>query len=348
MGVSQFRVYTSIDVGGPGLLSGTSGNLLTILDAILVNGYTGHTAAGWTKPFANSGNLGCYKQNGGAGCTLFVNDNGPNVTSTVKEAWITGWEVLTALTGPVGVGVGQFPFPQQVLTTGHLVVRKSETASATGRSWVCFADATTVYFYAIPGDAASTYDGVLVFGDYYSLYGSSARCMIVGQVQENSSATGSASFLTWDAMCAMNSTNGNYVGHYTQRGPHGYGLPMNFYKTGNMGVTVMTSAFSTMCGSIPIPNQADGQLYVSQISLLPFVNPGGSNQTGGGVFGRVRGMWQICHAATKFSDGQVLSLGGSNAGKQIRIVKYGNSGSGGAPNQEGFFGMEISNTVETN
>src|ERR1035437_2380958 len=133
---SQFTVFSSSDAAGPGLLTGAAGSLLAVLDACLVTSYAGHTlAAQWTKPTANAGNIGCYKQGAGAGLSLVINDAGPNGTSTYKEAWAIGWESVAGVGSPVGTGSGQFPIPAQLLTTGHDVWRKSATAEI-GRAHV--------------------------------------------------------------------------------------------------------------------------------------------------------------------------------------------------------------------
>src|ERR1035437_2201693 len=184
---SQFTIFSSSDVAGPGLLTGAAGTLLALLDACLVTSYAGHTlAAQWTKPTANSGNIGCYKQGAGAGLGLVINDNGPNVTSTYKEAWATGWESVAGVGAPVGTGSGQFPTPAQLLTTGHVVIRKSATADAATRSWQLFADSSTFYLFISTGDTAGVYN-VGMFGDVFSLKGATDgyRCMIHGRAVEN-------------------------------------------------------------------------------------------------------------------------------------------------------------------
>ena len=168
----QFTIYNSGDVGGPGAIQGVAGDVLRILDACLVNGYAGHPAAGWTKPFANAGNIGCYKNaspaNSGNGFGVVINDNGPNVTSTFKEAWATGWESVLGVGAPVGTGTGQFPTPAQLLATGHVVLRKSVSADATNRNWIIFADSLTFYLFILTGDLAGAY-WWLWFGDFFSI-----------------------------------------------------------------------------------------------------------------------------------------------------------------------------------
>ena len=77
MYLSQFKLYQSSDVGAP-IFYGTSGSLVDLLDACLVNGYGSKSGAGWIKPFPNTGNkVGCYKMNTGSLACLIVQDNGP-------------------------------------------------------------------------------------------------------------------------------------------------------------------------------------------------------------------------------------------------------------------------------
>jgi hypothetical protein len=240
--MSQFTKYSYLDPSGPGVLFGAVGEVIRVLDACLVNGYTGKAAAGWTKPFSNSSNMGCYKQNGGAGMTLFVNDNGPNVTSTGKEAWVVGWESMTAVSSPVGTGYGQFPLPGQQLTTGHGVIRKSALADGTtGRTWFVFADATTCYLFINAGDSAGVYNGILLFGDIYTPKSSDLyRCLIASGVAENSTNIGS-SINSCDAMASLGTSGGNFPGHYMPRSFGGGGFSTQVFKLGDISKTTFTS-----------------------------------------------------------------------------------------------------------
>ena len=164
---SQLIGFSSSDVSGPGLITGQAGSLLTILDACLTVGYSGHAISPlWTKPIANSGNIGCYTQGAGAGLSLLINDNGPNGTSTYKEAWAVGWESIAGIGAPVGTGSGQFPTPAQLLTTGHTVWRKSATADTATRAWQLFADSSTFYLFISTGDTAGVYYCGGVMGTY--------------------------------------------------------------------------------------------------------------------------------------------------------------------------------------
>lgn len=334
MANSQFTIYSYQDANGPGVIYGAAGDLLRVLDLILVNGYTGKTAAGWSKPIANASNCGCYKPASGARQTLYVNDNGSNVTSTFKEAWVTGWESITAVTSPVGTGVGQFPLPSQQLTTGHGVVRKSATADGTtGRAWIAFADAYTLYLFISPGDTFGTYNGNLFFGDIFSL-GAAAdafRTILVAAAGENSSTIGSSTLNGSDYIGNYNAGTNVIVGHWMPRTFGGQGTSIQVMKQGDMSKTALATS-GAMLGSVQTPNGPDTCLYVSAVSVVEFGNFC--------IRGRMRGMYHICHPTINFIDGQIFQGGSDVAGKTFQIVKPGAQG--------GFWGIETSATVETN
>lgn len=350
MSASQFTVYSSSDVGGPGLIAGQAGTLLALLDACLVNGYAGKPAAGWTKPFANSGNIGCYKQGAGALLSLLVNDNGPNVTSSFEEAWLTGWESIASIAAPVGTGSGQFPTPAQSLTTGHVVCRKSAAISTAGRNWVMFADASTFYLFIYTGDFAGRYYPIC-FGDVFSMGGASDayRCILIGRNGENNNSGIWAGLIDeFDVQLAPYTTTSAFPinvaleGHFMARTAGGGGASIAVGKGGDttfgtQSLTTYTSTapnrvFCSMSGMAQNPNSPDNSIYLSPIRVF---EPGT-----GMVRGRMRGLWQVCHAPGNFADGQVFSGGGDYAGKSFMIVN-------GCTNA-GFFALEISATVETN
>ena len=332
---SQFTIFSSSDVSGPGLLSGTAGSLLTILDACLVTGYSGHSVSpAWTKPFANSGNIGCYKQGAGAGLGLVINDNGPNVTSTYKEAWAIGWESVAGIGAPVGTGSGQFPTPAQLLTTGHVVIRKSASADATGRYWVLFADSATFYFFVASGDAASAYMAFM-FGDVFSLKGSSDayRCMIHGRASENNSTGGTTADNT-DSIypCAVTGANG--PGMFMARSYGGGGTSITTQKMGDMNAlgAYVSNTGVAVGGFFQTPNGPDNSIYLSPVKVIELAAVS--------VRGRLRGIYQVCHPLANFADGQTFAGGGDYAGKSFRIVSHGIN--------NGFWALETSATVETN
>lgn len=332
--MSQFTKYSSSDPSGPGQISGTAGSLLTVLDACLVNGYTGKTAAGWTKPIANSGNLGCYVQGAGSGYGLVINDNGPNGTSTFKEAWGTGWKSIAGIGAPVGSGTGQFPTAAQLLTTGHVVIRKSTTADAVGRNWVLYADSRTFYLFVLTGDTAGRYFD-FHFGDIYSLWVSDTnQCTIVGRTVENSSTAGSSTG-GLDRMINPLVTNPSFnKGVYIADNFAGTSGSVESYPCGDLAkaTTLITASSPTpMSGRVPAPNAADNSYYLSTMNIL---------DSSWGIRGRFRGLYHICHPVSSFTDGQVFSGANDFAGKSFVVILTGMA--------NGMYCIETSDTLDTN
>jgi hypothetical protein len=337
MSASQFTVYSSSDPGNgsdqPGLLFGAAGDLLRILDKCLVNGYTGKAAAGWSKPFVNASNSGCYKQGAGALCALHIQDNGANVTSTFKEAWATGWETITATSATVGTGTGQFPTPAQILTTGHVVIRKSATADSTnGRQWIVYADSSTFYIFILDGTAAGVYQ-TFWFGDIYALKGSSDtyRCMICGNGIENSGSA--ATGQSMDQQFTFGATAAAMIGCYMPRGFGGGGSSVQIQKQAdfakvNAGATTVT----VLHGSVQTPNGPDNSYFVAPLQVFEVSSLC--------IRGRFRGLYGIPHAIASFGDGQTFQGSNDFAGKTFQVIKTGYNGS--------LWVVETSNTVETN
>ena len=330
MSVSQLIKFTSSDSGGPGSITGAAGSLLAVLDACLTGSLgssyaIAHAAAlGWTKPFANSGNIGCYKQGAGAGLGLVINDDGPNGTSTYKEAWATGWESVAGVGSPVGTGTGQFPTPAQLGTTGQVVIRKSATADSTARSWVLFADASTFYLFVQTGDTSTMYYA-FGFGDFYSLDSTSDayRVFISGGSTANSAT------VTNYGMDITSSLNAAVVGMYCPRSYSGSGTSIALGKHGD---TAKANASTTLLGGVVNPNAPDSSLYLSPVWV--------TESATSAIRGQLRGFYHQLHPIAGFTDGQTFSGAATFAGKTFYIVKE-------SPNL-GCFCIETSNTVQTN
>lgn len=333
MPASQFTIYKSSDVGSP-VFYGTTGSVVALFDACLVNGYPGHTGAGWTKPFANTGSggsftasIGCWRQPTGSQFTLFVNDNGQSA-ALYREAWATGWEVLSSMSSSVsntcGSGSGQFPVAAQLLTTGHTVIRKSATSDSSSlRQWILAADSSSFYFFAATGDTAGMYYG-FGFGDIYSFNTNfdAYKCIIMGRNSENTVAANNDGF---DYFSALNTAvGGNFMARtFTQNvgsitvGKHGDGVKgsTTFYL-----------------GSIPFPNGPDTALYISPV----WVHENATSI----LRGQLRGLYQPLHPIANFVDGQIFSGSLDYNGKTFMVIKT-------TPNS-GMYFLETSNTVQTN
>jgi len=334
--MAQFTIYTSSDTGGPGPITGQAGSILTVFDACLVNGYTGHAAAGWTKPFANSSNSGCYKQGSGAGFAFHVQDNGGNVTSTFKEAWATGWETITAVNATNGTGSGQFPLPTQ--NSGHVVIPKSNTADGTARPWIIFADSATVYLFVMTGavGAAALVYCNFRFGDVYSFRGSSDafRCMIHSQASENSLASAGRTIDNTDRQNSTTAGAANGSGFYVARpgGGAAGGASTVCLQIGDMTKGGATAEGAALLGSIPTPNAYDNSFYLCPLQIC--------EATSQMIRGRIRGLYHVCHPLANFADGQTFQGSNDLAGKTFMIVWQSRAG--------GYWAVEISNTLDTN
>lgn len=89
------RVYRSSDSGAPSITR-AAGSLITLLDAVLVNGYGAKSPLGWTKAFSGT-NTAMYRQ--GAGSTqryLYIDDTIVDYASTRGVANPTSITTITA------------------------------------------------------------------------------------------------------------------------------------------------------------------------------------------------------------------------------------------------------------
>jgi hypothetical protein len=337
MPTSQFRQYTSADVGAPPM-SGATGSLIAVLNYCLVSG------SNWSQSFVSGSVYAAYQPPSGSRLHLYVNDSGPTFAAGGKEAWITGWENITGsgagptgnTTGSVGVGVGQFPLPAQSLTDGKVVCRKSVAAN-TGSIpyWQVYADSYTMYAFFMTGDIA-TYSGYFTiwFGDVYSLKGvtDEYRCMIHGRQIVNSAAAGSTSDNT-DMVGNLNVNTSNGNGMYMARSFSGVGTGITVNKLGDgskYGVSIGTMVAAVGTGTAP--NPADNSFSIAPLTIWEHATLA--------IRGRVRGLWYWGHPLTTLTDGQVISGSNSQVGKLFKKIGPGVN--------SGMWLVEISNTVETN
>lgn len=278
-------VYKSTDASAP-TLTGAVGSLIALLDACLVNGYSGKSAAGWAKSFSGT-NKATYRNSAtdGTGYYLYVDDAAP---STAKEARVTGFQTQSAL----GVGTGQFPLNAQLSIgtspAGAVVWRKSNTADSTARAWTLIADDTVFYLNVETGDLTTpVMPYLMAFGDFFSYASSDTnRCMLIGRNVDNSNN------LANEAMMHLNGTNnaaptnplfftlighflaGNYngTGGSTQFGKHSDASKCGMAGLGSSsGATVLGSSTNSSplgwssAQSFVYPNPPDGGLWMAPI-----------------------------------------------------------------------------------
>ena len=173
------KIYSNTDVSAPPG-NGVSGSLITLLDAVLVNGYGSKTAAGWTKVFAGT-NIAVYRNNplapGSSGMYLRVDDTTSNY-ATVK-AYKTMSDIST--------GTDMIPSGTPAYTNTAIYWIKSSSADTVYRPWMIVADDRTMYFNTAPnGTAPSTVStGAIVMGagDFDSMVpGNSWNYFIAGSM----------------------------------------------------------------------------------------------------------------------------------------------------------------------
>lgn len=320
--MAQFTKYT-------GNVQGVAGSLITALDAALVTGQS------WTT--GTNGNRSWYRPPSGNQLYLAVDDSG---VVTAKEARITGFEQQPTITASPITGTNPFPTAAQNAAgngVACMIARKSYSADATNRAYIIYADARTVYCFILTTDAGGT--GTIycawMFGEFYSILSSADawNTMIVGRTVENSGT------ITNDKLDVITSSvNATTAGHYIARAYNGLPASNGSYLatvTGDQAKTASSNLLIGAAGSVAYPNSPDGGLYLSPVWVS---ENGGTNANV--MRGRMRGLWQVCHATTPFGHGDTFSGTGDLAGRTFELIKpSGNSA---------LYCIETSNTLETN
>lgn len=345
------RIYRSTDASAP-TLSGSAGALLTVLDAVLVNGYGSTTAAGWTIAYTGTNKRQYAMVAGGTGCQLYVDDSAPGAAGA-KEARLTGFKTGTGL----GAGTGQFPTTSQMTApSGALVARKSSTADSTARAWTIIADGHTIYMFVETGDVTTpALSYPWMFGDFFSYSASdTSNCAIIARSKENWQYYGSANDANgWTANSGMVENfnklgglsntylNDVLTGHYCAANYTGVGGSLQFGKHSdiaamghisqngspqmgylgkgpNGGVSVWPSEFA-------YPNPADSGLYTAPVWI----------HHGGGIRGYLKGVWNPLQHVP-LSTGDTYSGTGNLSGKSFiafNIIGSQNSDMNNSANQ---------------
>ncbi len=250
------RVYRSDDSSAP-TLNGTVGSLITVLDAILVNGYGAKTAAGWAKEFSGT-NLAAYRAASGNRFRLRVDD------TAAQEARIVGYVSMS------DVNTGTEPFPTSSQVSGGLFVRKSNTADSTARPWIAIATGTALYFLpfsdvtslASGGAATSGTSGHTFFGDFVSYKpGDAYNCLIA------SAAVTSTSASTLGAVAASFSGGTVTTGHYVPRAYTQSGTSVQVAK-GVLGLYQTAAVLGPASGLPAYPDVIAGGIPLGPIEIL--------------------------------------------------------------------------------
>ncbi len=342
MAVSQYSIFSSNDASGPGLLASTNGDLIRVLTACLVTGYSGVTAVNWTNPIATASNIASYRPPLGSRKILVVGDDGNSaVYGGARAAYFTGWRTLAGVGTPVGSGTGQFPTAAQYGSVGAALVFKSDTNGAS-RPWTIFADG---YGFLLFTDITAA-GGVIAghgFGDIYSYnLSDDNRCAVFGNGSGGTNVNG----VIFDrlAMATGSSTNiyavatGDIDGLY-MAGPAGSGgASTRFIPFGDTAAQKNTggSGYSSYYGTLPL-----GPANSHMIAPVRLMN------TSGLIRGRIRGLYHPLHPGINYSNGGVFNGGGDYAGKTFMTIGPGGSSSVNLAGS-GFWIVETSNTLLNN
>lgn len=175
------RIYRSTDTDAP-VLTGQVGSLLNLLDKCLVDGYTGKTAAGWTRPYTGT-NKTAYRNSvaaGGSGMYLRVVD---------ANAGYATAKVFSAMSD---VDTGSDVAPAAAYSPDGRYWAKSVTSDATARPWVLVADELTMWLIVQQG-APGTYvfDSLFGAGDFASEVPADPwRYFVLGRTNATSAGAG--------------------------------------------------------------------------------------------------------------------------------------------------------------
>jgi hypothetical protein len=252
-------VYQSTDASAPTLATG-AGSLITLLDAVLVNGYGAKAAAGWTKPFSGTNKAAYLQGTGGNSHYLRVDD-----TSGGTSARTVGYESMS----DVDTGTNGFPTNAQV-AGGNYLIRHDGTGN--NRPWTVIADSKSFYLFIQP-TASSGQVACFFFGKTISLAGSDAYSTAhIGADGVTSSATANANNYRFSMMSWVNVTIAshwmarNYAGAV---GAVALGKHADFSRMGS-GVAANLNTYNlTWFGNqgLSYPNPTDGALLLNPIFL---------------------------------------------------------------------------------
>lgn len=334
-GVSNNPASPLYNANAPAL-SGSAGALLTVLDAVLVNGFTGFTALGWTIAYTGTNKRQYAMASGGTGYQLYVDDSGPGAGGA-REARINGFKTGTAL----GAGTGQLPTTTLMTApSGAVVVRKSNTADSTTRYWTVIGDGHTFYVFAETGDPAANsfaqfYSYPWMFGDFFSFSPTDTdNCAIIARTKENSAFfMSNTSGNDWDTntnlidgfspICGVRSDSLSYTipGNFVGANFTGVGGALQFGKhTDTQKMGAPTNATALMMGlhmyrssywtsNCPYPSPPDSGLIMAPV----FVHHGGFPR------GYLKGLWApIQHQP--LGHGDTYAGTGNLAGKSMIVM----------------------------
>lgn len=293
------RFYSSEDVGAPVIAGTTAGQMISILDACLVNGYGGKPAAGWSRPFSGA-NLAAYQQGGGNGMFLRVDDT---ETGSNRSAYTRGFEVMT------GISAGERAFPSVASLASGVRNPTAYGSSSVPRAWFVVADESAFYLW-IEGTAGSTTPTNLpfFFGDVNTYHAADVSNTLMVGWSPSTQNLNSATLGMGYANSSISSTSqSNWLARRFDQVEGGVsaGLHGDYAKNG------ASLSFGGSSNAIPYPNPVDGGIALSRV----WVHESSPINV---VRGEMPGLWFPCHNRPFPTDRPVIVNGeGSLSGRQF-------------------------------
>ena len=268
-------VYRWDDPDAPVLSNPSAGSLIGVLDACLVDGYTGKTGAGWTKAFSGT-KLAAYRQGAGSMCYLRVYDG----TGTFKVR-MRGYESMT----DVNTGTGEFPTTTQLANGVYAAIGTSTTAA--NKPWIVVADNKRFYLWvgaslttAVDISTSTTWQALFFFGDIISFRpGDTYCCQIMGS---DSASNGTELFGLAGALTSVNA--GSFIARNAAQAAGSVNNSKCYdYYGGNSSATIG----SATCVAYPDP--ITGGINLSRINVS-------NGATVKGIRGRLPGVFAPLNA----------------------------------------------------
>jgi hypothetical protein len=255
---------------------------------------------------------------GSTGSYYRVRDDGPNVTSTFKEAWIRGYQTKSDVNDVLdGSNTGQFPTAAQI--ANGAVIRKSATADGTARTWAIYANSRCCILMLYTGDTAGQAI-IHAFGDFYDVANLTTRAFVGCRQTENSTT---ATLGMGGFTAAVTYIMQSYTGAGTAT------------AAGICPITTFNQVASIGADVRPFPNAPNGGRYLSRVGIG---DSGALSSAATQYRGNITGLWFPTAGQGVYADGNTITGTGSLGAYSWNIHKVAG----------GFYAVETSNTLEVN
>ena len=306
-----WTIYRNTDASAP-ILTGQSGSLITLFDAVLVNGYGSQPAAGWSKPYTFSSSFGAvYYPSASAASKMYyrINDSG-NLTASLPQrfATIQGFENM------ISAASGSLRVPDLSPNTNEVKIVKSNTSDAVVRPWIIAADEKTcMLFTGVFDTTASVSQAVWVshyFGEIYPYKENDAyHSVIVGVgTSLNSTYTNTEIYLTQHTYTFLSSS-------YTGNGIWIMRSYDEFPLYDQCGLISPSALRDSYIGELPRLNPAEGGLYTTDIWVV-------GNYPNYNIRGKIRGLKAHLHSENGWPTNYALSYNGTGTqlGRRFEMI----------------------------